>query len=415
MTRTLFVFLLFASFLLPTISYADTLSDIQAQIEANNQQLETLKAEIAAYQRQLDGLAVEKNTLQSTVNSLALSQKQLATQIQVTQNKISSANLKIRELSNSIGDKETLIAADQNAIAKALRIMAEGERQPLITQLISSRSLGDAWQAAESMIQFNRALGEDVKELRAVRTELAGDRDDVTAEKQKLVSLQNELSLQKKSTDLQKAAQQKLLADTKNQEGAYQKIVASKKAEEASFEAMLFELESQLQYVLDPNSIPPAGKGVLRWPLASVFITQQFGKTSSSQRLYVSGTHNGVDFKAPIGTPVHAALTGTVMATNLGAVPNCQYGKWVLIKHLNGLATLYAHLSEVSVQQGSTVTTGQVIGFAGNTGYAIGPHLHFGVYIAEAISFKNYICWNKAVVNIPIAPINAYLNPLVYL
>ena len=178
---------------------------------------------------------------------------------------------------------------------------------------------------------------------------------------------------------------------------------------------MLFELESQLQYVLDPNSIPPAGKGVLRWPLASVFITQQFGKTSSSQRLYVSGTHNGVDFKAPIGTPVHAALTGTVMATNLGAVPNCQYGKWVLIKHLNGLATLYAHLSEVSVQQGSTVTTGQVIGFAGNTGYAIGPHLHFGVYIAEAISFKNYICWNKAVVNIPIAPINAYLNPLVYL
>ncbi len=398
----------------PLVS-ADTVSDIQAQIDTNNRQLEALRAEIAAYQKQLDTLAVEKNTLQSTVNSLALSQKQLATQIQATQNKISSANLKIRELSNSIGDKETLIAADQNAIAKALRIMAEGERQPLIAQLISSRSLGDAWQAAESMIQFNRALGEDVKELQTVRTELASDRDDVTDAKEKLVSLQSELSLQKKSTDLQKAAQQKLLIDTKSQESAYQKIVASKKAEQAAFESALFELESQLKYVLDPSSIPPAGKGVLRWPLTSVSITQEFGKTSSSQRLYVSGTHNGVDFKAPIGTPVYAALTGTVMATNLGAVANCQYGKWVLIKHLNGLATLYAHLSEVSVQQGSTVTTGQVIGFAGNTGYAIGPHLHFTVYIAEAISFKNYTCWNKAVVNIPIAPTNAYLNPLLYL
>ena len=142
---------------------------------------------------------------------------------------------------------------------------------------------------------------------------------------------------------------------------------------------------------------------------------RQFGKTSSSQRLYVSGTHNGVDFRAFIGTPVRATLSGTVIAVNYGAVANCQYGKWVLIKHSNGLATLYAHLSDISVQKGTAVATSQVIGFSGDTGYATGPHLHLSLYLAEAISFKQYQCKNGSVVTIPVAPPAAYLDPLAYL
>ncbi len=400
---------------IPHIAFADAAADIQTQIDANKQQRAALEAEIAAFQKQLDALGTQKNTLQSTISSLTLSQKQLAAQIKVTQSKIASANLTIKELSLSIGDKEASIAANQDAIAKALRSIAEDERTTLAARIISSDSFGEAWRATDETIQFNRALAKDIADLRAMRTALANNRDDVAAEKSKLVSLQNDLSLQKKSTDIQKTAQQKLLTDTKNQESTYQKIVASKKAEEAAFEAAMFELESRLQYVLDPSRIPPAGKGVLRWPLSIVALTQLFGKTSSSQRLYVSGTHNGVDFRALIGTPVRAALSGTVLAINYGAVPNCQYGKWVLIKHQNGLATLYSHLSDISVQKGAAVSTGQVIGFSGDTGYATGPHLHLSVYIAEAVSFKQYTCRNKAVVTIPVAPPAAYLDPLVYL
>lgn len=413
----LFVCILFAGLVLgtPSVARADAASDIQAQIDANRRQRDALEAEIAAFQRQLDTLGAQKNTLQSTISSLTLSQKQLAAQIKVTQNKIVSANLTIKELSRSIGDKESVIAADQDAIAKALRGIAADEQTTLVARIISSDSFGEAWRKTDEAIQFNRALAKDIADLRAVRTALAANRDTVAAEKAKLVSLQNDLSLQKKSIDIQKAAQQKLLADTKNQESTYQKIVASKKAEEAAFEAAMFELESRLQYVLDPSRIPPAGKGVLRWPLSTVALTQFFGKTSSSKRLYVSGTHNGVDFRALIGTPVRAALSGTVLAINYGAVPNCQYGKWVLIKHQNGLATLYAHLSDISVQNGAVVSTGQVIGFSGDTGYATGPHLHLSVYVAEAVSFKQYTCKSGSVVTIPVAPPTAYLDPLVYL
>lgn len=418
MTRAGFLFFLFVFsigfFLSSPIAFADTAGDIQSQIDTNNKQLDSLKAEIAAFQKQLDDIGTKKNTLQSAVNSLALSQKQLATKIQATQNKIASANLQIQQLTLSIGDKETSISTDQNAIAKALRSVAQDEQTPLIVGLISAHSLNDAWQATDETLQFNRALSDDIKNLRSARTVLATNRDKVATAKADLVSLQSELSLQKKSIDLQKAAQQKLLADTKNQESSYQKIIASKKAEESSFNATLDALQSQLKYVLDPKNIPVAGKGVLRWPFTDVYITQEFGKTSSSGRLYTSGTHNGIDFRASIGTPVKASLSGTVLGINYGAVQNCQYGKWVLITHANGLATLYAHLSDISVQKGAIVSTGQIIGFSGNTGYATGPHLHLGVYIAEAISFKQYTCNNKSVVTIPIAPTNAYLDPLEY-
>ena len=63
--------------------------------------------------------------------------------------------------------------------------------------------------------------------------------------------------------------------------------------------------------------------------------------------------HNGVDFRAPIGTPVACGASGIVLAINYGSVPYCQYGQWVLIKHPNGLATLYAHLSDINVTEGN--------------------------------------------------------------
>ncbi len=415
MSRAFFVILLTAFCVLPTVSYAQSAADLQAQIDANNRQLDVLKADIVVFQQQLDAVGTKKNTLQSTISSLTLSQKQLATQIQITQNKIASANLQIQQLTLSIGNKEASIASNQKAIVKALRRIAENEQTPLVASIIFTHTLSEAWQVTDEALQFNKALSDNINNLRATRTVLTNNRDEVAKVKASLVAFQTDLTLQKKSVELQKIEQQKLLVDTKNQETTYQKLLVAKKAEEARFEAALFELSSQLQYVLDPSRIPPAGKGILRWPLSNVFITQQFGRTSSSQRLYLSGTHSGVDFRAPIGTPVRAALSGVVLAINYGAVQNCQYGKWVLIKHSNGLATLYAHLSDISIQKGDAVSTGQVIGFAGNTGYSTGPHLHFGVYVSEAILFKQYTCWNKLVVTIPIAPVNAYLDPLSYL
>ncbi len=413
-----FAFFLFV-LVLPQSVYAQTVIDIQSQINTHNQQIKSLEADIAAYQKQLNTLGSQKSTLQSTVNTLAISQKQLASKIAITMNNIVYSNKQIGNLTNSISDKEQTIASNQESIAKTLRSVAMSDSSSLIAQLLTTDSLSDAWIVADEALQFNRALAKNISDLRSARVILTSNRDQVTAKKVELVALQTDLSVQNKSIDVSKAAQQKLLSETKNQEGTFQKLVAQKKAQQAQFEQQLYQFEAQLKQALDPSAIPSARSGVLAYPIAQPLVTQFFGKTIDAIRLYVSGTHNGMDFAARIGTPIKASLGGVVLDTeSVHTKAGCQYGKWVLIKHANGLSTIYGHLSHVYVQPGSAVTTGQVIGLSGDTGYATGPHLHFGVYATAGIQVVNASALgsvNCAGIKTVTASPTTYLNPLSYL
>jgi murein DD-endopeptidase MepM/ murein hydrolase activator NlpD len=88
--------------------------------------------------------------------------------------------------------------------------------------------------------------------------------------------------------------------------------------------------------------------------------------------------HQGVDFAAESGTPIHAAAAGTVT----GARPNGGYGNWIEINHDDGLKTVYGHLSTFAADlaEGAWVERGQFIGFVGTTGRSTGPHLHFELH-----------------------------------
>lgn len=439
----IFLFLLSAGFFFGITEFvlADTVSDIQRQISVNNKQVEALQAEIVSFQKELDVLGAKKNTLQSTISSLTLSQKKLSSEIKVTQSKIASANLKIKELTLSIGDKETAIAKNQNSIAKALRIIAENEQVPLVARLISSNSLREAWQTADYAVQFNRALANDINDLRVVRTRLATNRDEVSTTKASLVALQKDLSLQKRSVDASKTAQQQLLSQTKNQEVNYQQLIEQKKAAEKTFEMELINLQGQLNLIVNPGLLPKVGSGVLSWPFSTAFmnncmqrknlfgnlfcITQYFGNTSFSTanpQIYNGSGHNAIDIAAPIGTAVKSALAGVVLATgNTDLVRGCySFGKWIMVVHNNGISTLYSHLSEIDVDKGQSVNTGQTLGLSGMTGYATGPHIHFGVYATDGtqiMTLKQFRGANVGCSNatMPVATLTAYLNPLSYL
>lgn len=88
--------------------------------------------------------------------------------------------------------------------------------------------------------------------------------------------------------------------------------------------------------------------------------------------------YNGVDLATKVGTPVRASLAGEVIVSKNSGW-NGGYGQYVVIKHANGVQTLYAHLSDNYVGVGSAVAQGQVIGASGNSGLSTGPHLHFEV------------------------------------
>lgn len=88
--------------------------------------------------------------------------------------------------------------------------------------------------------------------------------------------------------------------------------------------------------------------------------------------------YNGVDYAAPIGTPILASASGDVIISRSSGW-NGGYGNYIVIKHNNGTQTLYAHNSRNIVYAGQHVVQGQVIGYVGSTGRSTGPHVHFEV------------------------------------
>ena len=125
-------------------------------------------------------------------------------------------------------------------------------------------------------------------------------------------------------------------------------------------------------YTADGKSLR---KAFLRSPLEFTRITSGFSLARFHPFLQTWRAHKGVDFAAPMGTPVRASGDGKVVF----AGRQNGYGNVVALQHGASLSTLYAHLSRfaAAVRSGARVTQGEVIGYVGQTGWATGPHLHY--------------------------------------
>ena len=133
-------------------------------------------------------------------------------------------------------------------------------------------------------------------------------------------------------------------------------------------------------------------------PTTSRVITSNFGSRWGRQ-------HKGLDIKVYIGDTIRAAFSGKVRIVRYEAGG---YGKYIVIRHNNGLETIYGHLSKQLVKENQEVRSGEVIGLGGNTGRSTGSHLHFetrlcGVALNPALMFDfraqdvtgDYYAFNK--------------------
>ncbi|MFI8824610.1 M23 family metallopeptidase [Streptomyces sp. NPDC053431] len=123
---------------------------------------------------------------------------------------------------------------------------------------------------------------------------------------------------------------------------------------------------------------PVAAKKVASWikPVSSYTLTASFNQGGAMW----AHKHSGQDFAVPVGTPVKAAASGTVVkAGPYGGGDGPAYGNAIVIKHANGTYSQYAHLSKIKVSIGQKVAVGQQIALSGNTGNSSGPHLHFEI------------------------------------
>jgi len=103
--------------------------------------------------------------------------------------------------------------------------------------------------------------------------------------------------------------------------------------------------------------------------------------------------HTGTDLRAKMNSPVYATADGIVEVARKNS--KIGYGKLLILNHVLGFKSLYAHLNRIVVKTGEFVKKGELIAYSGNTGYSSGPHLHYEVrYIGVALNPNNFMKWS---------------------
>lgn len=174
--------------------------------------------------------------------------------------------------------------------------------------------------------------------------------------------------------------QGELIAARGGREAALAQITSHEEELDGSVESIQAEIVQQLRQAgSGPLPAGPWSNGEalgMIWPVEGP-IASGFGPRDIGAGYEF---HPGIDIAVPEGTPIHAALSGTVAFTEPEASSG-GYGNYTCIDHGGGLSTCYAHQSRFAVSPGQSVSQGQVIGYTGCTGYCLGPHLHFEVRI----------------------------------
>ncbi len=156
------------------------------------------------------------------------------------------------------------------------------------------------------------------------------------------------------------------------------------------FQAIRFDIDGRTQY------FAPDGrnmrKAFLRAPLNFSYISSNFNPKRYHPILKRVKAHNGIDYRAPRGTPVFTSGDGKVTRSAYSKYN----GHHVFVQHANSIVTKYLHFTKRTVKQGQRVKQGQVIGYVGSTGLAQGPHLHYEFLL-------NGVHRNPRTVSLPVA------------
>lgn len=408
-----FLFALFIIIYSPRIN-ASTADDLKTQMQARQEEIKKLELEIAQYQSSLAETKEEKGTLERAITRHKTQIKKLKADIELTQKRFEQTGLLITSLSGDIQEKENAIARAREGLAETLRVVRARDETSFVALLLGNNVLSEFFSELEALGRLEEHIKNQLGNLTTLKEELVSSRAEAEEKKSDLKNLKEELDDRRAIAQDNKQKSDDLLKETKNKESTYQRLLAEREVKRAKILDELATIEDELRRLIDPSLLPTKAKGILAWPMKDPFITQHFGltdfATSYGSDVYNGKGHNGIDFRAPIGTPVYAAEDGIVKAIGNtdNVCPGGSYGKWIIIDHPNNLSTLYAHLSLQKVTSGQSVKRGDFIGYSGRTGYVTGPHLHFTVYALQTFRLAQTVhCGN--------VPAGGYLDPLDYL
>ena len=360
----------------------------QNDIDALKQQKEVL-----VQQRQ--DLIAQIEDAEFDLLSVTAKRKVLDEQMTLTHAEIDNVNAQIETCHQLIQEKEAEVemckeqeAAQMVLYKSRLRAMEENGTISYFAILFDATSFSDLLSRIDYITEiveydekvYNDLLIAQANTERAI-SELEQANVEYNNEKVELEALEADLAQQSNEAS-------QLILRLEDQIDAYNALDDEMNAEmnalQDDIDAKVAELEEQKRLEEEARqnqntqgSGSVTGTGSLIWPCPSTnFITSRFG-TRFHPIYQVYKTHYGVDIGASYGSSVFAADSGTVLSATYSA----SYGYYVVLYHGNGTTTLYAHLSQLFVSAGDTVSQGTLIAYSGNSGASTGPHLHYEVSV----------------------------------
>lgn len=214
-----------------------TNSNLQSQIDSDNQQIQLLTQKIAEYQAKLNQIGADKKTLQDAINSLDLQRSKIQTQVAVTQHQIDSTQLQLQQLGGQIDDTQQNISQDQAALMSYLQTIQQNDDEPLLAKLLSSGDISSFWNDLDATLQVQDSVRQRTESLKTQEQNLESTQNAVQEKKNQLSSQKQSLSSQQQSLTATVNSKNQLLKETNNQETTYQRLLAAAQQELESYTA----------------------------------------------------------------------------------------------------------------------------------------------------------------------------------
>ncbi len=347
----------FVSYAVDLNELQDQKSEIQNQIEESNTQLSDINEELTENLQQIQKL---DESIQTTEEDL----EELNKKITEKEEEIAKIEEELKTITQKYNTQKELL--DARLIA-----MYEAESTNYLDVVLGADSISD-FISTYYLISEITSYDIDLLEL-------------VEEQKKEIEDKNLQLTTQKEALEKEKRTSQMTQIALSNTKILRENYISKLNEEEKSLQAKIDEYNNQINAIeAEIRSLAATisfGEdyqgGPMQWPIYGHYtITSNYGmRTHPITGVYK--LHTGVDISAGIGTDFTAMANGIVVKAEY----NAAYGNMVILDHGGGVQTLYAHGSQIMVQVGQEVKTGDVVLKVGSTGYSTGPHAHFEVRI----------------------------------
>ena len=344
------------------------LSNIQQQLTNEANKKSEAEKTIGTVYEQLHAIQIELDTATADLKQVQADRIRLDQDITKTEAELKAAQERLQ--------------SREKVFYKRVRDIYINGRLSYLDVVVGSKDFSDF---ANRLEVLKRIIDSDINlisEIKKERAQIEAHKKKLEEDRAKLVELEKAALAKQAEIEQKKAERNVVLQKAQNDRAVAMQAIEELNPSSAQISAMLKERQAARAAAAAAAAQSAGqgssytwvqGTGQLGWPVSGE-ITSPYG-----YRVHpIWGTtiyHSGIDIGVDEGTPVHAADSGVIVWSGwMGG-----YGYAVVIDHGNGLSTLYGHNSELAVDEGQSVSKGQVVAYAGSTGNSTGPHVHFEV------------------------------------